>query len=443
MNELTNIRAMDPAALRQGEYLASLLTEAQRCGLLSQSDIERFQMDSLSLLALQSERYNGGASSSIRVEKAQELLAGIYYTVGVALKTCHAPEEALALLRQEPLAALFEKGQRRIQRKLHTVRLLHRRLKRELFSTPNVFYHATAVEGIDGFFKLYRPALFPQETHITADYPTFMERPGLTGIEFIEAYLQQLDHENRFLRCFTPEAVHPLLCGVDVSYADLPINLYEPVALTALCCVVTGQPPETLSCDHKALAERLAGCTEVTGLLADACEELVRQLDCPSGAADYLRRGIPGLAASLLRAMALGRMETAVPVPVYPEERPVIRLSCGQRMSDSAYAALLRELTRCSDAAEKAALVMSRVSAFGDMLEVLHDGDWSREELLCLFRQLPPELLAALLARYPADAQPEEERERDMTAVLAQRLSELPVQTRQRLAHLAQAITIE
>lgn len=258
MNGLTNICAMDPAALRQGEYLASLLTEAQRCGLLSQSDMERFQMDSLSLLAVQSERYNGGASSSIRVEKAQELLAGIYYTVGVALKACPAPEEALALLRQEPLAALFEKGQRRIQRKLHTARLLHRRLKRELFSTPNVFYHATAVDGIDGFFKLYRPALFPQETHITADYPTFAQRPDLTGIEFIEAYLQQLDHENRFLRCFAPEAVYPLLCGVDVSYADLPINLYEPVALTALCCVVTGQPPETLSYDHKALAMRLS-----------------------------------------------------------------------------------------------------------------------------------------------------------------------------------------
>lgn len=441
MNELTNIHAIDPAALRQGEYLVSLLTEARRCGLLPQAEMERFQMDSLSLLAIQSERYNGGASSSIRVEKAQELLAGVYYTVGAALKACPTPEAALELLRQESLTSLFEAGQRRIQRKLHTARLLHRRLKRELFATPNVFYHATAVEGIDGFFKLYRPALFPQETHITADYPTFMERPGLTGIEFIEVYLQQLDHENRFLRCFAPETVHPLLCGVDVNYAQLPVNLYEPVALTALCCVVTGQPPETLSCDHGALSERLAGGTEVAGLLADACEGLVRRLDCPSGAADYLRRSTPKLAALLMRAMELDTLEAAVPVPVYPEDRPVIRLSYGQRMEDSAYIALLRELTRCGGAAEKAALVMNRVSAFGDMLEVLHDGDWTRDELLHLFRQFPPELLAALLARYPADAQPEEER--DMTAALALRLSELPVQARQQLAYAAQAIVLD
>ncbi len=443
MNELTSIRAIDPSALRQGEYLVSLLTEARRCGLLPQAEMERFQMDSLSLLALQSERYNGGASSSIRVEKAQELLTGVYYTVGAALKACPTPEAALELLRQEPLTSLFEAGQRRIQRKLHTARLLHRRLKRELFATPNVFYHATAVEGIDGFFKLYRPALFPQETHITADYPTFMERPGLTGIEFIEAYLQQLDHENRFLRCFAPETVHPLLCGVDVNYAQLPINLYEPVALTALCCVVTSQPPETLSCDHGALAERLSGCTEVTGLLADACEALVRRLDCSSGAADYLRRSIPGLAASLTRAMTLGTLEAVVPVPVNPEAQPVIRLSYGQRMEDSAYAVLLRELTQCGGPEEKAALVMSRVGAFGDMLEVLHDGDWTRDELLHLFRQFPPELLAALLARYPVDAQPEEERERDMTAALALRLSELPVQARQQLERAAKVIVLD
>ena len=83
---------------------------------------------------------------------------------------------------------------------------------------------------------------------------------------------------------------------------------------------------------------------------------------------------------------------------------------------------------------------MSRVSAFGDMLEVLHDGDWTRDELLHLFRQFPPELLAALLARYPADAQPEE---RDMTAALAMRLSELPVQARQQLARAAQAIVLD
>ena len=73
MNELTNIHAIDPTALRQGEYLVSLLTEARRCGLLPQAEVERFQMDSLSLLAIQSERYNGGASSSIRVEKAQDM----------------------------------------------------------------------------------------------------------------------------------------------------------------------------------------------------------------------------------------------------------------------------------------------------------------------------------------------------------------------------------
>ena len=49
---------------------------------------------------------------------------------------------------------------------------MHDELTRSLFSTPNAFYRATHVDGIAGFFKLYRPALFAQETHITQIMPS-------------------------------------------------------------------------------------------------------------------------------------------------------------------------------------------------------------------------------------------------------------------------------
>ena len=50
---------------------------------------------------------------------------------------------------------------------------MHDELTRSLFSTPNAFYRATLVDGIAGFFKLYRPALFAQETHSTQIMPSF------------------------------------------------------------------------------------------------------------------------------------------------------------------------------------------------------------------------------------------------------------------------------
>lgn len=181
-----------------------------RHGLLTEDDLRRLRAESLPLLRCQAERLTGGRSSSLLAETAEALLDSVFYTVSLALKRCASPEEALTLLQQQPLDTLFAAGQKRLTRKVQVARLMHDELTRSLFSTPNAFYRATLVDGIAGFFKLYRPALFAQETHITADYPLFLPLQNQTGIEFIERYLQNALCENGFLRCFPAEAVHDL-----------------------------------------------------------------------------------------------------------------------------------------------------------------------------------------------------------------------------------------
>ena len=51
MTDLTRQTFIDPLALRQRDYFATLLAEAQRCGLLSDRDLSRLQGESLALLA--------------------------------------------------------------------------------------------------------------------------------------------------------------------------------------------------------------------------------------------------------------------------------------------------------------------------------------------------------------------------------------------------------
>ena len=155
-----------------------------RHGLLTEDDLRRLRAESLPLLRCQAERLTGGRSSSLPAETAGALLDSVFYTVSLALKRCASPEEALTLLRQQPLDTLFAAGQKRLTRKVQAARLMHDELTRSLFSTPNAFYRATLVDGIAGFFKLYRPALFAQETHITADYaliPMNLLEPALTA----------------------------------------------------------------------------------------------------------------------------------------------------------------------------------------------------------------------------------------------------------------------
>ena len=81
------------------------------------------------------------------------------------------------------LAALRTEGQDCIRCRVAAARARHRRLAGALFETENVFYRATAADGIRGFFRLYRPALFANETHITADYPPLLPLFfGLDGV---------------------------------------------------------------------------------------------------------------------------------------------------------------------------------------------------------------------------------------------------------------------
>ena len=260
-----------------------------RHGLLTEDDLRRLRAESLPLLRCQAERLTGGRSSSLPAETA----------------------EALTLLRQQPLDTLFAAGQKRLTRKVQAARLMHDELTRSLFSTPNAFYRATLVDGIAGFFKLYRPALFAQETHITADYPLFLPLQNQTGIEFIERYLQNALCENGFLRCFPTEAVHELICAQHADYALIPMNLLEPVLTAALLCALDGLPANSLRCAPDAAERLLRGrsAPDLAKRFAAVLPALCREIHCPPRFQSYLHRCLPALAAVLAQNHPLEKPE--------------------------------------------------------------------------------------------------------------------------------------
>lgn len=212
-----------------------------RHGLLTEDDLRRLRAESLPLLRCQAERLTGGRSSSLPAETA----------------------EALTLLQQQPLDTLFAAGQKRLTRKVQAARLMHDELTRSLFSTPNAFYRATLVDGIAGFFKLYRPALFAQETHITADY------------------------------------------------ALIPMNLLEPALTAALLCALDGLPANSLRCAPDAAERLLRGRSvpDLTERFAAVLPALCREVHCPPRFQSYLHRCLPALAAVLAQNHPLEKPE--------------------------------------------------------------------------------------------------------------------------------------
>lgn len=99
--------------------------------------------------------------------------------------------------------------------------------------------------------------------------------------------------------------------------------------------------------------------------------------------------------------MRLGHLETVVLVPAYPEEKPQIVLPYGNRIDDREYVKVLDELMWSESAEKKAEIIIKKIDSLGDLLEILRDSEPSQEELVKIFQHFPPEIIAALMCRYP------------------------------------------
>ena len=97
-------------------------------------------------------------------------------------------------------------------------------------------------------------------------------------------------------------------------------------------------------------------------------------------------------------------------------------------MDNRAYTALLASLAACTDAGEKATLLAARVSSLGDLLDILHDADFDREDLAALLRVLPLSAVAALGAAYARSTVSEDAREAAVCAALDDYRASLPPQ---------------
>lgn len=305
MNELMRRAQIDAAALDEEDYFVSLLSAGHSAGVIDEAAIARIQRESTTLLAQQTALLTGGKSASVRAETAQELLLSIFYTLGIALMGCPSPDAALERVLSVPSDALFAEGQAAIRRRVAYARSLHRRTLAALCPVGNVFFRDTVTGGISGFFKLYRPALFAHETHITADYPTFFGEGRVTGIEFIARYLRNISIENRFFSCFAPEDIARLLGGIDEDWRESVMNLYEPLALAAFGAALTGESARGLDFDIGSLSARLSGCdAEGTAvLMRSKLPALCGELCAGESVQRYIERSIPRLAARMTQIL--------------------------------------------------------------------------------------------------------------------------------------------
>ncbi len=408
MDRLDILHPIAEERLNQRYYFQSLLDEACSCGLLSQTDILKTQTEILVILAGQTEKLNKGKSDSVRIEKAQDILISVIFVIGVQLKSYPAPELAVNALKSEPLNLLFEKGLKLIHRKIVIARHTHKLIVDQLFDSPNVYYRSTVIDGINGFFKLYRPQFTAHEIHITVDYPAFMGRPELDGIEFIERYLRYMEAENAFCTLFVSQDIHHLLCGLTQDYRSVPMNMFEPVLLSALGLIMVKREPLRLDLTkadvdalyqllHDKKSDQIQSCLEKSIAALNQCMELSQS------SKNYALLSLPILAATIHNAVKMRTLDKVFLVPAFPEQEPQLTLSYGERMDDRRYQKLVEAVLQSDSSAEKLDLILREVRSLADLLDILSDAELDSIDFTLLVNNLPPAEFIALLSQYPND----------------------------------------
>lgn len=441
METLDMLHPIKEELLSQKYYFQSLVEQAHYCGLLSDRELSAIQKDLLLILAKQTEQWTLGESSSIPTEKAQDIMTSVLFVIGIQLKSYQTPDQAVGMLKSEPLNTLFVNGLRLVRQKMAICRRLQKRILNHLLATPNVYYRSTIADGINGFFKLYRPQFAAQEIHITADYPVFMGRPQLEGIEFIEKYLRCIQAENAFCVCFAPEDIHHLLCGLTEDYRSVPLNIFEPVLLSALGLIIRDRSPlrlnlteEDLSFLYQKFSEQSE--EEVQDCLRNALSSLYKEMNLPQVSMQYAALCIPNIAVLILNAVKLKTLDKVFLTPACPEQESQTVLTYGDRMSDREYQKLAERILQSDSSEEKVALILNGIHSLADLLDILSDTELCEEDFCLLVNLLPFSVFVMLLSQYLNDDFLERESEQRLFSALQKRKQQLSVEEKQQIEQI-------
>lgn len=408
MGNIEKRHIIDSNKLNGEFYFASILQEAYGRGLLSDSDIENIQMQCIKLLAYKTERYNSGDSSSIRVETAESIMKSNLYTIGLYLKSLPDPDVAAEELKGARIHEMYEKGRKLINAKFNTAKHIYKLVEKNKLATLNYTYNATLDEkGIGLFFKLYNPDYEAHECPSSIDYQLCSPAFDLAGVEFIQKYLENIYLENQFCWNFDMENIHHLLYGYDKGYKDLLINIFEQVLTGALGCSLANRSIVELNIsekDIKCLYNELSkhDSNTLALKLGVAAKRIFEELNITNPSLQkYVEKGLQKIAPGIANGVNTRTLDKVFVSPVNPEAFPKIHFISQSKMDDDEYRKLIDELLICRYSSDKLSLIREKVKSFGDLEDILFDGELTEEEIFSVFNTLKDVEIAAMVKRHP------------------------------------------
>lgn len=394
MNNLEKQYLIKRENLSEAHYFKSFLQEAYRLNLLTDSQFEDIEMQSLKLLAKQTKRYTFGDSSSVKVETAEKILESIFYCVGIYLKSFQDTDVSLNVLKQNTLSMLFQQGRKLINSKFTAARQMLSIIQTDCIITDNCAYNDTVQSGIEPFFNKYDAEFAAQDVPGSIDYPLCNEKMDLAGIEYIFSYLQKLNLENQFCKNFSEHNIAILLRKYNEHYQDLLINIFELVLTNAIGLVILGKNAlklDIMPTDAEKLDLKLRNIPidRMDTILQKASAQLISELNISNRQLqNYMSESLINLSARIKNALGIDKIEYVFINSKENNTQSDLIFQDGEKIEDELFRKITDEIRSCRFASDKAAIIKKEIHAVSDLTDILEASCIFDEEFDEIFKSL-------------------------------------------------------
>ena len=402
-SEILKRSSIDPKAIEDKQFTASLLQEMMRTGMAGQTFADFFQNQLLELLKNQLKKVTNDKSSSVPVELADELMDGIAYCIDTALKSAPALEDSAAMLHGQSVQSLYELGKEQLDAHCKACVALLSRARATRLKTVNQGYQLALDVSFPDFVRSWKTNPFPHDFDVITEYPLAVD-PAESGIVEVHMRLSAFALENRFCARYPNEMIESLLAGYAdahrVTAADAYINLFTLCLQNLLLNRLLGRDGLPLSVDERAqLEQKLCPLSpdQRIELIRYTAEQFLKESALKNQKLeDYIRQAALDF-ANLLNLAGGTLMELSV---VTPTARSLVHTD-GERLEDDAFALVAEEVLLAETAKEKVQILQSELRSLEDLSDLLASGSIFQDEFEQLYALFDSVTLAMLLSVSP------------------------------------------
>ncbi|MFT5872187.1 MAG: hypothetical protein ACI8WT_001117 [Clostridium sp.] len=407
MNNIEKQHLIKRENLNDTYYFQSILQEAYALKLLTDSQLESIQLQSMQLLMKQTEKYTGGESSSVKVETAQSIMQSIFYSIGIYLKSFEDIDMSIEELKQKPLLEMLRHGKKLIVIQLDNARKIFYEISSDSIVTDNCAYNDTMPSGIQVFFSSYDVEFAAHDTPASIDYPLSNDKMELVGIDYIYSYLIKLSLENKFCKNFNEYDIQCLLRGYDNHYKELLINIFGLLVTNLIGSLLVNENMLQLNIkplDRQCLQRKLCDLSQskLDTMLKDASTQLCEQLNISDALLQkHIEATVFDLSTRLKNALENNRLESIFVTLKEDYAKPDFQFEDGIKMDDELFRNVMDEIKECRYVSDKIAIIQRKIHSSVDLIDILEGYCIFDNEFSEIFKSLGDMELALLLKKLP------------------------------------------